>query len=346
MISVVIPFYNSERTLKKCIQSILRQTYQDFEIILINDCSTDKSLNIAQNLQAKHISKIQIYNKKNNEGVDQARFDGIKLSKGEYIIFVDSDDWLGNKALEIMHQHIQCNDYDYVEIGARRVMGKMGIIRRHIPCNYIGELSQPELYDKYYLSFFGVNILSVNIWGKLYKKSTIEKAKLSPSQLKMGEDLYFNLMLFPHLKKIKILDYVGYNYRFGGMTNRYNPNLFSNLETLYYIKKEVALQNCEKATKYLIFEMKNAFKDEIKQRMIYRKETEEILLSYIEYLCKRPALIDVYNYYALYHNQKNDKFISALKNKDYRSIYKICSKEIQKDRFNRILKRMINVILS
>jgi len=100
LISVIIPIYNSEKYLKRCIDSIINQTYKNIEIICINDGSTDESYNILKQYEIKD-NRIIILNKL-NQGVSSARNDGIRISKGQYITFVDSDDWLELDAIENM----------------------------------------------------------------------------------------------------------------------------------------------------------------------------------------------------------------------------------------------------
>lgn len=236
MISVIIPVYNTAKFLSTCIKSVVNQTYQDLEIILVNDASTDSSIHICNRFKEKD-KRIILIDKKQNEGVEKARYDGILVAKGEYICFVDSDDWLEKNALKRMYDKAIETDADYVEIGMQRVLDRHKIIKRKSNPAVKGLITQPQLFDSYYISFFGINILLVNLCGKLYKNSIFQEPP-QPIGLAMGEDLYFNLEIFPHLQKIYIDDYIGYNYRFGGMTTRYNKNLLPNLKVLYSIKKE------------------------------------------------------------------------------------------------------------
>ena len=271
MISVIITFLNAELTLKKCVESILNQTYKDFEIILVNDGSTDKSLDTAIKLKNKNNSIIHIIDKRYNEGLEKARYDGRKVAKGEYLTFVDADDWLEKDTLEIMYNEIKTSNYDYVEIGMNRVLDNHSLLKKKRTNPVIGEIAQPELFDKYFLSFLGVNILSVNMCGKLYNKEVIEKNNISIQGVTMGEDLAFNLQLFPHLKKIKIIPYNGYNYKFGGMTTKYNKNLLPDLKKLYTIKKElIDKYQYYKASDYIRIELKNVLISDIKQRILFK----------------------------------------------------------------------------
>ena len=97
-ISVIITIYNMEQYLDKCIQSVINQTYKNLEIILINDGSTDKSLNICKKYAISD-NRVVLVNK-NNEGLVKARISGIKQAVGDYITFVDADDWLDSNAYE------------------------------------------------------------------------------------------------------------------------------------------------------------------------------------------------------------------------------------------------------
>ena len=236
MISVIVPVYNVQRYLPQCIDSIIKQDYRDIEVLLVNDASTDDSLYICEQY-AKKDRRIKIIDKKQNEGVDKARFSGLDVAKGNYVTFIDSDDWLCDKGiLGIMVAKAEETGADYVEMGMQRVMDKFGWIKRPSVSSALGFINQPELYEKYYISYFGINLLKVNMAGKMYRKSVLNVACLQPSGLVMGEDLAFNLKLFPRLKSIYILDNIGYSYRFGGMTSRYNPHLLPDLKALYKVK--------------------------------------------------------------------------------------------------------------
>ncbi len=123
MISVIVPIYNTAKFLSTCIKSIIDQTYQDLEIILVNDASTDNSIHICNPFREKD-NRIILIDKQQNEGVEKARYDGILVAKGEYICFVDSDDWLEKNALKRMYEKAIETDADYVEVGMQRVLDR------------------------------------------------------------------------------------------------------------------------------------------------------------------------------------------------------------------------------
>lgn len=345
MISVIITFLNAERTLKKCVESILNQTYKEFEIILVNDGSTDKSLDIAIKLKNKNNSIIHIIDKRNNEGLEKARYDGRKAAKGKYLTFVDADDWLEKDTLEIMYNEIQNSNCDYVEIGMNRVLDNHNILIKKRISPIIGEITQPELFDKYFLSFLGVNILSVNMCGKLYNKEIIEKNNILLQEITMGEDLAFNLQLFPHLKKIKIIPYSGYNYRFGGMTTKYNKKLLPDLKKLYAIKKNlIEKYQYYKASDYIRIELKNVLISDIKQRILFKYGSQEDIINQINQELMDPIwsdIQDIKNYNTIF-----SPIIQAIINKDGNTIYEICKSETRKYYPQWILKRIISKILN
>lgn len=343
MISVIIPIYNTAKFLSTCIKSVINQTFRDLEIILVNDASTDNSIHICNTFKEKD-NRIVLIDKQQNEGVEKARYDGILTATGDYICFVDSDDWLEKDALRRMYDKAIETDADYVEVGMQRVLDRHKIIKRKSNPAVKGLITQPQLFDSYYISFFGVNILSVNIWGKLYKRNILKNSP-QPIELAMGEDLYFNLELFPHLQKIYIDDYIGYNYRFGGMTTRYNKNLLPNLKVLYSIKKrKIEKYKCNKASEYIRIELKNVLISDINQRILFNYSSKEDIINQINQELTDSVWSDI-------QQIKNPNIIAspivqAIIHKDANTIYELCQSDTKKYYLQWILKRIISKILN
>ncbi len=271
-ISVVVPVYNVEKYLTQCINSIIYQTIEDLEIILVNDASTDSSLSICRNFETKD-KRIKVIDKPHNEGVDKARFTGIDVASGEYITFVDSDDWIDKNTLSEMYNTAIENNCDVVEISLEKVMDKFGLIKIKGPSDKKQLITSPDLFDNYFISYFGMNILFVNMCGHLYKREVIEKANLKPSNLPFGEDLYFNMCLFPHVKSWYLRYDLKYSYRYGGMSNHYKPTMYGNAKYLFHRKNDIIKQyNYSKATPYVYIEMRNYMLTEVKQSLFYNKK--------------------------------------------------------------------------
>ena len=179
-------------------RSISSQTYSNLEVIVVNDGSTDSSLTMA-NQWAERDGRVRVIDKPNG-GVSLARRDGLLQAKGEFVAFVDSDDWLPVTAIEslvaLMLQH-----------GADLVIGstdkRLGLVTKHrvdkvYSFPYHQVVRQPELFDNYYLGFFRNNIFQVSMCARLYRKRVIEKAMAETDLFDkevnmMGEDQFFNL---------------------------------------------------------------------------------------------------------------------------------------------------------
>ena len=236
VVTVIVPLYNQERYIDACLRSICRQSYPAIEVIVVNDGSTDGSAARARRWAARD-RRIQIIDK-DNQGVSMARRDGLAAGTGRYVAFVDSDDTLPRRALEVMVSLIEEHDVDLL-LGS--VDRRLGILVKHhsdapytFPCDV--KVEQPELFDKYYLGFYRNNIFPVTMWARLYRRQAIDRAMsaaslFDPEVNRMGEDEYFNLMLFPHLRSMYRTREIVYNYMYNGVTTRFNPH-FTQLFTL------------------------------------------------------------------------------------------------------------------
>ena len=210
-ISVIIPIYNSSQTLERTINSVITQTYKNLEIILVNDGSTDDSIEICKKYAEKD-NRIIIVNQE-NKGVGEARNHGIDISTGDFISFVDSDDTMDeNFYKELIATQIVTNA-DIVESGAKVVLGKDNEIFPYEKKDKI-IIYENHDYMKNYLNFS----LNVSVWGKIYKRELIGDIRFP--DLNINEDFVF---LWEIVKR----------------TNLFCENL--NVNYHYYLDKEVSL---------------------------------------------------------------------------------------------------------
>lgn len=341
MISIIIPVYNTAKWLPQCLDSVLEQDYRDIEVILVNDASTDNSLSLCRKYTDID-DRVVIVDKPRNEGIELARRTGFLHSQGDYIMYIDCDDWLNHsQVLSKMYKKAEETCADYVEIGVQRVIDRHKIIKQKCAMPLPMLIEQPELFDKYFLSFFGVNILSINIWSKLYRRSTLVEANVKPAGLYMSDDLAYNMQLFPYLKKIFILNEVGYNYRYGGITSRYNPLFLPDAKKLYLLKEEfIDKYQYYKARDWIRFELKNVLKTEICQRIAYGIDKDrETAVSAIMTEINDPIyakLSEVDKSSAFW----NEPFVKDLMAKNGAAIYEICRRHVVRDLPKRLLKRM------
>lgn len=196
-------------------------------------------------------------------------------------MFLDSDDYLEHRAAENLVEAMLANNSDVVQMRANRFFGF--IKRPYFAPLQPQTIHQPKLFDEYYKSFFGINLLDVWMCAKLYNVAVLKMANLKPSGFKMGEDLMFNLKLFPHLRSYTLIEYRGYNYRVGGLTSKYNPTLWHDLKKQYEIKRsEAETHDYSRAYRTLGIELKNILLSEVSQRIFYLHETDEQLLAWIK----------------------------------------------------------------
>ena len=130
LVSIIVPVYNAVAYLDRCVESILRQTYQRIEVILVNDGSTDGSFQLCQRY-ARQDKRVVAVDKKNG-GVSESRNWGIQLARGTYLQFVDSDDWLVPDATEQMVAHAEAEQCQMVIAPFYRVLGRLMIVNGHI----------------------------------------------------------------------------------------------------------------------------------------------------------------------------------------------------------------------
>lgn len=200
IVSIIVPVYNCEKYLVDCFNSIERQTYKNIEVIIINDGSKDNGKNIINDYLKKHRNWILLDQK--NQGLSVSRNNGLEKSKGDYIFFLDSDDYISDKAIEVLVKKATQLDSDIV-IGKMINFNSTGLFPNYTS-KYLKTFSKID-YHKYpqLLSF-------VHAAGKLYRRKIIENVKFIP-HIK-HEDNYFNLTLFLKTTNISmILDDVYYH---------------------------------------------------------------------------------------------------------------------------------------
>ena len=211
MISVIIPVYNCEKYIKKCVDSVLNGTYQDFEILLINDESTDNSLEVIKELEKKDF-RIKVYDE-SHSGVSGIRNKGIRYASGEYIAFIDGDDYVEKEYLEELIKPMINDEVDWVACGYKRVREERNTVteEKHFPDSFIRKDDLSEIIERVFKSDNFHNLYS-NCMG-LYRKRIIEDNDLfNDESLLYGEDVYFNYNYAHYIKSFAYIAKPLYNY--------------------------------------------------------------------------------------------------------------------------------------
>lgn len=202
-ISVIIPVYNVEKFLTKCLNSVISQTLKDIEIICINDGSTDNSLEILNNF-ARTDKRIKVINQENS-GPSVARNTGLEIAKGEYISFVDSDDWIDLDFLEKLYNAAKKYDADIAVCGIKRL--------KSYKWKYHLQISKEEFTQDTNRKFLLCSVPEkCYIWNKIYKLSELKKHNIVFEEDVYFEDRYFTAQTLIYMKKLVTVPDIYYNY--------------------------------------------------------------------------------------------------------------------------------------
>ena len=202
MISVIVPVYNVETYLEECLDSIQNQTYTDFEVLLVNDGSTDRSKAICERY-CKENRRFHLLNQE-NQGLSAARNTGVAASRGEFIVFVDSDDMILANYLETLIHYMR-EDVDIVE-SQFTVSNEEFLAKSFKEPSILFEGNSQEA-----VKIFPKHVLNVNAVIKLYRRSIVEAVPYIDGVI--FEDVYCGIGMLKYIRKIIKIDYKGYYYR-------------------------------------------------------------------------------------------------------------------------------------
>lgn len=205
-VSLIIPVYNVENYIEKCLSSVVNQTLQGIEIILVNDGSTDQSMDIVNIFENEH-SNIRIINKENG-GLSSARNSGLKIATGKYIAFLDSDDYIDETMLEKMYKRAVERDLDIVSCNLTKVDPDQEILGEEK-----NVLDYSHTYNKYdVISEYLLNNIPAYAWNKMYRKSLFDKYKITYPEGKLYEDIPTTFELLFRSNRIGFIDESLYLY--------------------------------------------------------------------------------------------------------------------------------------
>lgn len=223
LVSVIIPTYNSKKTIKRAIKSVLRQNYENIELIVIDDASEDSTIKIVEKF-----SNIILIKNENNIGQYYSRFKGINKATGTYITFLDADDWLAPDAIYRAMMIARLYKADVVQ---------MSILRRvsifNIPLLY------PSKYDvtkTLQANLFDEKLFPIACWGKLYHQDVFCDIEFPHLYSEWGEDRIFNLLVFDKARKIYFAPEAWYNYKWGGNGTKVTSDTIDDYTEIYSLK--------------------------------------------------------------------------------------------------------------
>ena len=306
-ISIVVAVYNAENTLKKCVDSLLSQTYGNTEIILVNDCSKDESLNIC-NEYASQNNNVIVVNNPQNQGVSATRNNGIDVASGKYICFVDSDDYVENNYLEQLHYYAE--KYNTVPICGFVYHDEFNH-QNPVKYQWSGGDELVSLGESFRLNR---ELYLTALWNKLFLLDPIKKYGIKfDTSISIGEDLRFSVEYFEKYNLGEVYAFTATLYHYMkisesnllsnftddiesgfenlrvilGLEKRYNDDAEKNYfiaynslkeNYIYHIARNMNMSKSEKLKKIRSFFPEYSNVDYIKSKILILKENVSVWL--------------------------------------------------------------------
>lgn len=333
-ITVIIPIYNAEKYIKTCIESVIHQTYEHLEILVILDGTTDSSRGIIEEY-AKNDTRIRIIDRE-NKGIFYTRIEGIEKATSQYIYFLDADDWIEKDTIEIMYGYmkkyqsniVRCKNYYKDE---REKIGQDEKIEYWQTKNF---------NEKFYERLFGTYDFAC-IWNQLIEKKYFEGLEKIDDTINFGEDYLLNLNIYKNIDSLVLVPNYLYHYRtndesitnqqtYEGLCKKLNSSYKSHTQIVKIVDEYANIQQKDKYQKLTIFRMIRV----IKNRMIEfasfaikqgkEKEAQKIIEKIVEQkefyeLCEKITQKEL----LLLAKQENHKYV--IKNIYQKNIKKIMS---------------------
>lgn len=193
-ISIIIPIYNAETYLTCCLGSLVHQTCDDFEVICIDDQSNDASFSIARSFEQSYPERFRVFRNERNVGQGRTRERGIGIARGEYLMFVDSDDYVASDYVETFLRSAKTNQFDIVVAGhTRDIDGTLHVV--------------PAPQADWAITTYAVAC------AKLFRISFLLEHDIRFAQERRGEDIFFNVACYCSSPRVNVLNYAGYHYR-------------------------------------------------------------------------------------------------------------------------------------
>lgn len=305
LISVIVPVYNVEKYLNRCINSIVNQTYKNIEIILVDDGSEDKSGLVCDNYAAEN-SNIKVIHKE-NAGLGYARNSGLEIATGKYVVFVDSDDYIEQDMIDNLYFCITKYNAEACIAGFKRVYSDKTEIHKN---SLAGRVFQGKEIKEYVLPRMlgklpdGSDYIEMSVWKVLFSMEIIRKYSLCfPSERELiSEDIVFDLGYYAKCKSVCMSDDVGYCYcdNEGTLTTRYRAERFQLQKKMYlYIENKVAelgISDISKVRRMTTFVSNTRYCIRLEAKFVSEHGKEKMKKN-IQKICKDELTVAIFGEY-------------------------------------------------
>ncbi len=232
-VSIIVPVFNVELLLPRCLDSLALQSLPDIEVILIDDGSTDRSLEICKRYASQH--KNWVVRTKANEGQGVARNIGMEIARGEYVIFVDSDDWIESSLCEEVVEQLRDSGADFANFGFDFFTVSEKVKKR------VAQFSSSRLEgsDIFHNALLDKDVLSIS-WNKMYKRTLFQNQIVFFPPLRANEDLYFSRAIAHSSKSCIFINKVFYHalIRPGSTSRSMSVNLYKTTSDLFQYEEQ------------------------------------------------------------------------------------------------------------
>ncbi|MDM5157566.1 glycosyltransferase [Bacillus sp. DX1.1] len=347
-VSVVVPIYNAGKKLEKCITSVINQTFKDIELILVNDGSTDNSLDICYKFS--RMDKRIILINKNNEGCIATRRKGVITSSSEYVMFVDADDWIDKNAIEILYNEAIHHNIDITVCNMYKVIGNHALIRQKNESRYFKEdkiYNGDRIKNELAVAYLHGYPFPANLFAKLYKRELlITSGNYLERICFLGEDLYYNLEMLLKANRVKIINKPLYYYRVGGTTSKYMSYLFDDMVNGYEIQKEVIEEYYQdsKQRRYngISVMLLNTFKTCLTNLFYSGLDKSEIKNKINEFVTNNSIRESLSNKRCQIYFEKD--YLDAIAHQNTEFLYKLGKKSFKRERPRKLLFNILSKV--
>lgn len=240
-VSIIVPVYNVEKYLDQCMQSLLNQTLNDIEIIMVDDESPDNCPKLCDEY-AKYDSRIKVIHKKNG-GLGLARNSGIEIATGDYIAFVDSDDYVEKTMFEIMYKKAQKNKSDIVYCNNYMYHSELGsITKSNAPLNYDETFKGRDVIEEVLKNMIASSLNAssdrkyyMSVWRGIFKKEAVNGIRFVSEREYLSEDILYQVKALQHANSVTIISDYLYYYRenLSSLTHKYRKDRIQKSIILY-----------------------------------------------------------------------------------------------------------------
>lgn len=356
LISIIANFYNSEKFIPKLIESVIGQTFTDWELLCVNDCSPGRDKEIILQYAEKD-ERIRLIDNEVNLGICKAKMEGLKNASSKYVTFIDGDDWIAPEALQRMVEPAEKYGLDMVVMNYYRALPTFHYNKPYPSKTdkWNTPIYQLEVFDKYFMNFFGEFLFSVAYWDKLYRREIIEKSGFQPPEVVFAEDFVFSMTIFPFVKSLMFVDYYGYYWRWGGYSAGKKSD-FWTAENGMLRCNEVYVDKLKLVEKY---KYSKAYMPLLKQHRldilnycsdltIYPTNTQEAkeVVAFIRTVLNGEGYEKLNDLRISDKSFHDDALLDCILSKNAEGVYKICYKKWKSEKWSRLSKRVLYIIVN